>query len=133
MSGVPSIWVQLLGEPGGPYEWTLDTAPGERYPKVAPPYPSIDVVAVDVVPVERLAWQTIRVRGNHAAGSGEVLIGRLVAQVAGGAEIEMHRTAVGAAGEESDARPTCAACGLRIWAGAVEVDGHPYHPRCAHA
>jgi hypothetical protein len=132
VSGVPALWVQLLGAPGGPYEWTLTTAPGERYPNVNPPYPSLDVVAVDVVPVERLAWQTIRVRGDHAAGTGEVLIGRLVAQVAGGAEIEMHRTAIGAAGEASEDRQLCARCGLRIWGGAArDEDGNPYHERCA--
>lgn len=131
--GVPALWLSLLGAAEGPYQWSLATRPGERW-RVAPPYPSLDVVAVDTVPVERLAWQAIRVRGDHATGTGEVIVGRLVAQLAGGAEIEMHRTAVGAdAADGPSERPTCAACGAPILAGAIVTDdaGHAYHARCA--
>ena len=131
--GVPALWLSLLGDPSGPYDWTLETKPGNAH-RVQPPYPHLDVVSVDVVPVERLAWQAIRVRGDHATGSGEVIIGRLVAQLRGGGEVELHRTAVGAAAVEAPAPiPTCGGCGLKIWAGPrVDEAGTYYHPGCTN-
>jgi hypothetical protein len=133
MSGVPALWISLLGTADGPYQWSLDTAPGEKW-RVAPPYPSLDVVAADTVPVERLAWQAIRLRGDHATGTGEVIVGRLVAQLAGGTEIELHRTAIGADAADAPAVASCAKCGAPIFAGAtVEREGRTYHERCYHA
>ena len=128
---IPSMWIPLLSAQEGPYSWTLKTAEGDRF-ICKPPYPTLEVTEVINAPVKELVWQSIRARGDHANGSGEIIVGRLVALLENGNEVEMQRTAIGAAAVEPDKSPKeCGRCGLKIWAGPrVDLDGVYFHAGC---
>jgi len=135
-------WDELLGSIQAPYDIQLGLEPGTRFP-ARPPYPDLAVLEVDNVHVRQIVLQRMVVEATTPEDAGvaseprktyEVL--RLVALLEGGAEMEIHRTAVEVKG--TDDRPIdptrCAACNRPIPYGeGVTVDGRAYHQRCVDA
>lgn len=121
---------ELLGNQAAPHEFTLDTADGERIEAEAP-YPNVDVVSAEVKPVKRLVYQTIVVSASKDDLPAEqVVIGRLVAELEGGSEIEIQRDALPLNAGEVDTSK-CVACGGRILPGEAVIDeSGAYHERC---
>lgn len=127
---------ELLASVAAPHEFHLNTVAGEIFAPGAP-WPTVEIVTANAAPVKRLVYQTIVARatrpGDPEAPVESVLIGRLVAELADGAEVEIQRDVLPAdADDPAVDLSTCAACGAPIIvAGEARVeDGAAYHPRC---
>lgn len=124
----------LVEDPNGPVQFGLQTPVGAVLPE-HPPYPRIVVTDTGVQYVRRLVWHTVDViaRSEESGQTERLTIGRLVAEIEGGGEIEMQRTVIPT--EALDDRPvnvnTCEACGRPIPDGdAVIVERAAYHRGC---
>jgi len=132
-------WVQLLSSKEAPYEFGLDTQAGAELP-ARPPFPDLEVASVQEVSIERFAYQVLRVRASRPedGSARSFVIGRMVAVLAGGGEVEVQRDV--APEEEVTGEPygsTCAACGQEIQPGDAVIITNPvdksaavYHRRC---
>jgi hypothetical protein len=129
---------KLIEDPNGPIQFALDTPVGS-VTEEAEPYPRLVVTDTHLLYVRRLVWQTLDVDARSASGQAERLtIGRLVAEIEGGGEIEMQRTVIptDALADRPPDVTTCGACGRSIPDGEAVVipggDGPPaaYHPTC---
>lgn len=126
---------EMLGSAGAPHDLRLDSAVGEV---VAPgaPWPTVEILRSEVAPVRRLVHQTLVLRatrpGEPDAPAEIVVVGRLVAELEGGGEVEIQRDALPADADNPEVdTSTCAACGGPIVPGDARVeDGAAYHARC---
>lgn len=128
----------MLASIEAPYEFTLGMGAGTRFP-ARPPYPDLAVLEADDVHVRRVVLQRVVVDASAPEDQGakehrqayEVL--RLVAELEGGAEMEIHRTATEVSGsKDRPIDPTrCAACNRPIPHGeGITASGRAYHRRC---
>jgi len=125
---------KLIEDPNGPVQFGLQTPVGAVLEET-PPYPRIVVTDTHVLYVRRLVWHTIDIdaRAGDAGKSERLTVGRLVAEIEGGGEIEMQRTVIPT--DALNQRPidanTCAACGYVIPdSDAVIIDDAAYHRGC---
>lgn len=126
----------MLASAQAPHELHLGLASGDRLAPGAP-WPEVEIVTSSVAPVRRLVYQTIVASatrpGDPDAPVERILLGRLVAELADGGEVEIQRDVLPAdADDPAVDLSTCAACGGPIVvAGEARVeDGAAYHPRC---
>lgn len=120
---------------GAPYP-IADDLPAGTLLAGTPPYPDIEVCSVDRVRVVSLAWQTMTFRPVDEDGrrGAPIAVGRLLASLEGGGEIEIDRVVA----PVPEAAPVvdvsrCVACDEPIPRGAhVVLDGAAYHARCVH-
>lgn len=124
-------WEDLLGDIGAPFEFKLGLQPGARY-QAPPPYPDVEVVSVEEVYVRRIVLQRLHVSAASPEDQVEqaLEVVRVVAELEGGDEVEMARTA--SPYVEQRPRPVdiarCAGCGKPIPHGeAVVHEGEAYH------
>lgn len=128
-------WADVLGDVAAPYDLKLGLEPGTRF-DARPPYPDVRILDVEEVYVRRVVLQRMLVAAFTPEDDGspkeqlEVL--RLVAELEGGEELEIHRTARPLEPKEVPAdKGKCAACGVAIPHGeAVETEDGAFHPRC---
>ncbi len=123
-------WLKLIGNPDGPFDIELSTEPGTVF-KSRAPYPNLEIISIDSADVKHIVHQTVRAKAEIPGEDAklDVVIGRLVAVLSGGEEIEIDRVAIPTESVVSEADITmCAACGKNIpLGGHVVVDGKAYH------
>jgi hypothetical protein len=131
------VWTDLLGSKDSPYDIHLETKAGAKY-EVRPPWPNLEVLSADVLPIEAIVQQVIRVRATipEADAEQDLVITRLVARLQGGGEIELEKAALPTETiiEEVDIT-RCGACGGNIVPGDAEIletdEGRQaFHSRC---
>lgn len=126
---------EALGSANAPHDFRLDLEPGATLAAEAP-WPVAEVISSSVAPVRRLVYQTLLLRcarpGEPDAPAEIVVLGRLVAELENGVEVEILRDALPAdASDPAVDLSTCGACGGPIVAGEARVeDGVAYHARC---
>lgn len=128
---------ELLGSSAAPHELSLDLSAGSILSAPAP-FPSAEVVSNDSAPVRQLVYQTLRLRARPVddpdAPAEEVILGRLVAVLDSGAEVEILRDALPADVDDPEVDTSrCESCGGPILSGEKfqKHDGKAYHdPRC---
>lgn len=124
-------WEEWLASAHCELAFTRDLKPGATFPGRTP-YPEVTVLQAAVTHVRELVSHTMRVRAlvPESGQEEDYIVGRLVAILEGGDEVEVARTAIPAA--VADAMPEdptrCAACGRAIPPGAGAThDGRAYH------
>ncbi len=122
---------EYVGSAQAPYEFELALKAGDQIEGAAAPFPPLTVLSATVGPAT-LQYQTLTVRAGDEEGGSDVLVGRLVAVLASGAEIEVQREALPADVENPEVDTSkCAACGGPLRTGDVLVrSGAAYHGRC---
>jgi len=127
------LWTELVSSQEAPYEIPLNVEAGAIF-QAAPPFPDIVVDQVHMADVESIHYQTLVITATMAESDREqrIVIGRLMAITAGGAEVELQRHALPLEAVESGVDVAkCAACGGNIPHGeALVLDSGAYHQRC---
>ncbi len=128
-----SDWIKLIEDPNGPVQFSLGTQVGGVVEENAP-YPRLVVTNKQKLYVRRLVWHVLDVdaRSDDSNQRESLTIGRLVAEIEGGGEIELQRSVVPSDlfEEQQEDSSTCAACGEAIPVDPVVFDGKSYHKRC---
>ena len=115
------------------FELGLDPEKGVRW-RGEPPYPDLKLRECKEVQVRRFVSQTMVVTASVPEDSDqtELIIDRLVAELEGGRQVELVRTARPAEREEVLDPDVCRACEGKIVDKSETVmhEGEPYHRRC---
>lgn len=124
-------WADVIADMKSPYEFRLGLQVGAKF-AARPPYPDLDVIGVEEVYVRRILLQQLVVSTSVPEDGGAVEhleVQRLVAELEGGAEVEISRAARPLERQEIPVdKTTCAACRKAIPHGeAVEHKGAAYH------
>jgi len=127
-------WIKLIDDPNGPVQFSIETPVGAVIEEKSP-YPRLVVTNRQTLYVRRLVWHIIDVdaRSEDSIQRQSLTIGRLVAEIEGGGEIELQRSVVPSEifEEQQNDLSTCNACGENIPEDtAVIFDGKSYHKRC---
>jgi len=121
----------LVSAVDAPYQFGLDNADGDVVAG-ANEYPDLEVRSVTNSEVERLVWQTVDVEPLEQ-GADQLIVGRLVAVLAGGGEVEVGERVVvpKLLVEQGIDTSVCSACRRPIRDGDyVIVEGVACHPEC---
>ena len=124
---------RMFAEQDSPYELNTKLEPGTRY-EATPPYPDVTVTQSDVIHVRELVYHTVaaELRDITTENKQNISIGRLVAVLEGGDEVEIHRVVLPADVEEEGVDlSVCGSCGGKIKIGGAHMhEGRAYHHRC---
>jgi len=130
---MPKLWHELVSSQEAPYELPLGVEVGAIC-RAAPPFPDIEVQGTDVVEIDRLYYQTLRVTATMERSDREqsIIVGRLMAVTKDGAEVEIQRHALPVEAVEHNVDTTrCAACGGNIPHGEARIhEDRAYHSIC---
>lgn len=128
-----SAMQRLFAVEDSPYELNTKLEVGTKY-EATPPYPDVTVKESSVLHVRELVYHLLGVelRDIGTDKKEDVSIGRLVAILEGGDEVEIHRTVLPSnVVEDGVDLSVCASCGGKIKIGGGKMyEGRAYHDRC---
>jgi len=127
-------WEELIADRSGPWQMRIgDGDAGAVLPGKAP-YPDLTVRKELLSEVDRLVYHTMEVEASadFTERRERYMIGRLVAILKSGHEVEFEREVLPSAAIEGNVDTRrCAACSRQIPAGEAKVvDGDAYHAAC---
>jgi len=130
---VTGKWRDLIGDRSGPYGFSVDDEPGTIYAGAAP-FPDLSLVKSITTPITALVYQTSEVEASadFSERRGRYYVGRLVAILENGQEVEFGREAIAVDAVKGGIDASfCDSCGRSIPKGeAVVIDGCAYHAEC---
>lgn len=127
-------WSEMIAAQDSVIQIPLGVEKGSQW-ETKPPYPDLEAIAVKEKHVRRLVMQDITMMASMSETGEEGLIRvvRLVAELEGGEEIELSKSATPISSDEP-AEPDykCRACGAMIVddSECIIHEGKPYHRRC---